>query len=80
VISGLHGIDRLRKAHAAFQLNRVAMQKDSQAGPALMRMQEILSAQRAYELIEEVDNLISSASAGNLSLLSERRAEVIAKI
>jgi exonuclease VII small subunit len=43
-------------------------------------MQEILSAPRPYELIKEADNLISSVSAVNLSLLNERRAEVIAKI
>ena len=72
--------ERLRKAHAAFQLNRLELQKDAQAGPALVRMQEMLSAQSPYELIKEADNLISSVSAVNLSLLSERRAEVIAKI
>jgi hypothetical protein len=72
--------EKLRKAHAAFQLNRLELQKDAQAGPALMRMQEILSAQSPYELIKEADNLISSVSAVNLSLLSERRTEVIGKI
>ena len=72
--------EKLRKANAAFQLNRLELQKDAQAGTALARMQEILSAPRPYELIKEADNLISSVSAVNLSLLSERRAEVIAKI
>ena len=36
--------EKLRKAHAAFQLNRLELEKDAQAGPALKRMQEILSA------------------------------------
>jgi hypothetical protein len=72
--------ERLRKAHATFQLNRLELQKDSEAGAALTRMQEILSAPRPYGLIKEADNLISSVSAVNQSLLNGRRAEVIAKI
>jgi hypothetical protein len=36
--------EKLRKAHTAFQLNRLELEKDAQAGPALKRMQEILSA------------------------------------
>ena len=55
-------------------------EKDAQAGPALNRMQEILSAPSPYGLIKEADSLISSVSAVNSSLLSDRRAEGIAKI
>ena len=74
--------EKLRKAHATFQLNRLELQKDVQAGAALTRMQEILSAPSPYELIKlaMLDNLISSANAVNQSLLSGRRAEVVAKI
>ena len=36
--------ERLRKAHDAYQLNRLELKQDAQAGPALMRMQDILSA------------------------------------
>jgi len=72
--------ERLRKAHAAFQLNRLELEKDAQAGPALKRMQEILSARSPYGLIKEADTIINSVNAVNSSLLSERRAEAIAKI
>ena len=43
-------------------------------------MQEILSAPSPYGLIKEADTLISTVNAVNLSLLTERRAEAIAKI
>ncbi|MEI7686701.1 MAG: BREX system P-loop protein BrxC, partial [Planctomycetota bacterium] len=44
--------EKLRKAHAAFQLNRLELEKDAQAGPALKRMQEILSAKSPYGLVK----------------------------
>ena len=43
--------EKLRKAHVAFQLNRLELEKDAQAGSALKRMQEILSARSPYGLI-----------------------------
>ncbi len=72
--------EKLRKAHAAFQLNRLELEKDAQASPALKRMQEILSAKSPYGLIKEADALINSVNAVNSSLLNGRRTQAIAKI
>ena len=72
--------EKLRKAHVAFQLNRLELEKDSQAGPALKRMQEILSAQSPYELIKDADALINTVNAVNSSLLTGRRTLAVAKI
>ena len=72
--------EKLRKAHAAFQLNRLELEKDGQAGPALKRMQEILAAASPYGLIKEADALISTVDGVNAALLSGRRAQAQAKI
>jgi len=72
--------EKLRKSHVAFQLNRLELEKDAQAGPALKRMQEILSAKSPYGLIKEADALINSVNAVNSSLLTGRQAQAIAKI
>ncbi len=72
--------EKLRRAHAAFQLNRLELEKDAQARPALQRMQEILSARSPYGLIKEADALISTVDAVNSSLLTGRRTQAVAKI
>ena len=72
--------DKLRKAHTTFQLNRLELEKDAQAGPALTRMQEILSTQSPYGLIQGADALINTVNAVNSSLLTGRRTQAIAKI
>ena len=72
--------EKLRKSHAAFGLNRLELEKDAQAGPALKRMQEILSARSPYGLIKEADALINTVNAVNSSLLTGRRAQAIARI
>jgi hypothetical protein len=72
--------EKLRKAHAAFQLNRLELEKDAQARPSLQRMQEILSARSPYGLIKEADALINTANAVNSSLLTGRRTQAVAKI
>jgi hypothetical protein len=72
--------EKLRKAHVTFQLNRLELDKDPQAGPALKRIHEILSAKSPYGLIKETDALINTVNAVNSSLLTGRRAQAIAKI
>jgi hypothetical protein len=72
--------EKLRKAYTAFQLNRLELEKDTQAGPALKRMQDILAAASPYGLIKEADALISTVEGVNAALLSGRRAEALAKI
>jgi hypothetical protein len=72
--------EKLRKAQSAFHLNRLELEKDPQAGPALKRMHAILSAKSPYGLIKEADALINTVNAVNSSLLTGRRAQAIAKI
>lgn len=72
--------EKLRKAHVAFQLNRLELEKDAQAGPALKRMQEILSARCPYGLIKEAESLISTVNVVNSSLLTGRRTQAITKL
>jgi len=72
--------ENLRKAHTAFQLNRLKLEKDTQAAPALKRMHEILSARSPFGLIKEADALISTVKAVNSALLTERRTQATAKI
>jgi hypothetical protein len=72
--------EKLRKAHAAFQLNRLELEKDRQAGPALKRMQDILTAPSPYGLIKETDTLINAVDGINAALLAERRAQALAHI
>jgi len=72
--------EKLRKAYVAFQLNRLELEKDAQAGPALKRMQEILSARSPYGLIKEADALINTVNAVNSSVLIGRRTQAVAKI
>jgi len=72
--------EKLRKAHTVFQLNRLDLEKDGQAGPALKRIMEVLSARSPYGLIKEADALINTVNAVNSSLLTGRRTQAIAKI
>jgi len=72
--------EKLRKANTAFQLNRLELEKDAQAGPALKRMQEVLTAKSPYGLIKEADALINTVNAVNSALLTGRRNQAVAKI
>jgi hypothetical protein len=72
--------EKLRKADAAFQLNRLELEKDGQAGPALKRMKEILSAPGPYGLLKDADALINTVETVNSSLLGERRAEAVVRL
>jgi hypothetical protein len=72
--------EKLRRANEKYQLNRLELERDAQAGPALKRMQEILSARGPYGIIKEADALINTVNAVNSSLLTGRRTQAIAKI
>ena len=72
--------EKLRKAHVVFQLNRLELEKDAEAGPALKRMHEILSAKSPYGLIKDADALINTVNVVNSSLLMGRKTQAIAKI
>lgn len=72
--------EKLRKAHATFQHNRLELERDEKAGPALKRMRDILSAPSPYGLIKDADGLIAIASAVNTALLGQRRSDAAKKI
>jgi hypothetical protein len=72
--------DKLRKACDRFQLNRMELDRDAQAAPALRRMQEILQAPSPYGIIKEAEGLIGTVEAVNTALVTKRRGETLAKI
>jgi len=72
--------EKLRQAYDRFQLNRLALERDAQAGPALQRMREILTAPSPYSLIKQADDLITKVSTVNTVLVHARRQQATAKI
>lgn len=72
--------EKLRKACERFQLNRLELDQDAQAGPALKRMQEIIAAPSPYGLIKEADTLIGTVGGVNTALVTESRKAMIENI
>ncbi len=69
--------EKLRRESDRFQLNRMELERDDSAGPALKRMQEILKAPSPYGLIKEADGLIATVESVNAKLVADRRAEAL---
>src|SRR5262249_23655761 len=67
-------------AYQRFSLNRLDLDKDAQAGPALKRMHEILIAANPYGLIKEAEGLITSVGTANTALVTARRQQAIGKV
>src|SRR5262249_33791669 len=72
--------EKLRKSYERFGLNRLELAKDAQAGPALKRMHEVLTAASPFGLIKEVEGLIATVDTVNAALVTARREQAIAKI
>ncbi|OLE72273.1 MAG: hypothetical protein AUI36_01545 [Cyanobacteria bacterium 13_1_40CM_2_61_4] len=72
--------DKLRKAYTTYTLNRSQLEQDAKAAPALRRMQDILSAQSPYSLIQEAEGLITTVEGVNTALLAEHRTVTCQKI
>ncbi len=72
--------EKLRKANERFKLNRLELERDAQAAPALRRMQEILSAPCPYGLLKDAEGLIATVSTVNSALLTDRRKQAVGKI
>jgi hypothetical protein len=72
--------DKLRKARDRFQFNRLELERDDKAGPALQRMEEILCASSPYGLIQETEGLISTVDAVNEGLIAASRQAALATI
>ena len=64
--------EKLRKADVAFN-NRLELEKDGQAGPALKRIKDILLAPAPYGLLKEADALMNTVETVNSSLIAERQ-------
>ena len=69
--------DKLRVAWGKFQLNRVELERDSSAGLALRRMDEILAAPKPYKLIKEAEGLIRTVGEVNDAMICERRTQAL---
>ncbi len=72
--------ERLRKAHARFQLNRTWLDKEETAARALQRMQEILRAPAPYGMIKDAESLIQTVEGVNTTLVTKRRDHVLQRI
>jgi hypothetical protein len=72
--------EKLHKAFDRLQLNRLELERDAQASPALNRMQEILAAPSPYGLIKEADGLIATTTTINTALITEARQRAAEKI
>lgn len=72
--------ERLRSAYEQFGRNRLELEKDVQAGPALKRMEAILDAASPYGLIKEAEDLISTVGMVNSGLIGARCYQARGKI
>lgn len=72
--------EKLHQAYEEFQLNRLELDRDSQAASALTRMQEILKAPNPYGLIKEAEDLIAIVSQVNTALITEHQKQTSQKI
>jgi hypothetical protein len=72
--------DELRKAVDRFHLNRMELERDEKAAPALQRLDQILKAPSPYKILSEVRALIDAVQSVNEAILSEHRATALAAI
>jgi hypothetical protein len=72
--------DKLRKAHDRFGLNKMELDQDAKAAPAMRRMKEILTAKAPYGLIKDAEGLIKTVEEVNTALVSAKRIEALAEI
>ncbi len=72
--------ERLRKGAERFELNRMELERDAQAGPALRRLHQILNAPSPYGLIQEADGLLSTVNGVNTQLVTNRRDYALDKV
>ena len=72
--------EKLRKAVDRFKLNRLALERDTQAAAALKRMGEILAVPAPYGLIKDADELIRKVEAVNAKLVQEQREAALVEV
>jgi len=72
--------ETLRKTVQTLSQNRLQLERHEEAGPALTRMEEILAAERPYNLLHEVAELTHTAKTINDQLVADARSPVVAEI
>lgn len=72
--------EKLRKAADRFKQNRMELERDDKAAPALKRIEEILSAPSPYGIIKEAEGLITTVEAVNTALVERCRGEALKRI
>jgi hypothetical protein len=72
--------EKLRSAYQKFQLNRLELERNNQAGQGLRRMGEILTAPAPYRMLYEAEGLIRSVDEVNKELIEGCKEQVTAKI
>ena len=72
--------EKLRKAHARFQLNRTWLDKDAIAAAALKRMKDILGAAAPYGMVKDAESLIQTVEGIDTDLVTKRRDPVLQRI
>jgi hypothetical protein len=75
-----HSWEQLRAAVDALAQNRLQLEAQAQAGPALARMEDILAAPHPYNLLQEVADLSYTARSVNDQLVADARGPVVAEI
>lgn len=68
-----HSWEELQTAVTTLSQNRLQLQHHKTAGPALARMEEILAAERPYNILHEASQLIDEASNVNKALVGAAR-------
>ena len=65
--------ETLRSAMDRFKPNQNALEKDIDAGKAMQRMSQILSAPSPYGMLKDVNDLVSKVETVNNALIEKKR-------
>jgi uncharacterized protein YgfB (UPF0149 family) len=75
-----HSWETLRSEVEALSQNRLQLEGHEEAGPALARMEEILLAERPYQLLSEAADRTHTARSVNDALVSDARGPAVVAI
>jgi hypothetical protein len=75
-----HSWETLRTAVEDLSQNRLQLEADTEAAPALRRMEEILALERPYAVLHEAAALIHTASTVNERLVTDARGPAVTDI
>lgn len=72
--------DKLRKARERFSKNRLELDRDAAAGPALKQIDAILSNPAPFGMVPQGENLVAAVAAINHPLVEASRAKAVGRI